>query len=433
MSGIDSSSRLAKHHHLPLQSSEILPRSPNRHFNLASEDFPGFRCIVPGLADKGKALAPPVDPFSWALPMNTDSLKIYDTAEGFDIKSCERSIKEEQKEVNDQNILLPQSGKLQKKRRKSISPIHKACEPQGLESADGIISNGLSASGGCRYDSSLSLLTKKFLNLLLEASDGTLDLNKAAQELDVQKRRMYDITNVLEGIGLIEKSLKNMIRLKATHMSRPKEVEEYKARLRAEVDILRIEEHRVDRLIRERKDQLAALLEDENNKKFLHVSREDINSLPCFEDSTLIAIEAPHGTLVEVTDPNESLEFPQRLSMVLRSSMGPINCYLLSKHEERFRSSSSSMQIEAMDLCANHGCFHMDEMMAVLRSNKVAVKAPGHSCDIASHQFSPNSSSFQESSSSGGIVKIEPSDLDRESDYWFLSELGISLAEIWSG
>ena len=32
--------------------------------------------------------------------------------------------------------------------------------------------------------------------------------------LQVQKRRIYDITNVLEGIGLIEKTSKNHIRWK---------------------------------------------------------------------------------------------------------------------------------------------------------------------------------------------------------------------------
>ncbi|KAK8936967.1 Transcription factor E2FB [Platanthera zijinensis] len=332
MSGIDSSS-LARIH-LPLQTPEILPSPLNRQSNLGSEDFPGFRCIIAGNAEKGKALVPSVHQFSWAIPMNNDSVS------------------------------------------------------QGSESVDGIISNGLGPSSSCRYDSSLSLLTKKFLNLLLEASDGILDLNKAAQLLDVQKRRMYDITNVLEGIGLIEKSLKNMIRLKATHMSRPKEVEEYKARLRTEVEILRIEEHKVDRLIR----------------RWLHVTREDINSLPCFEDSTLIAIEAPHGTIVEVTDLNESLEFPQPLSMVLRSCMGPIHCYLLSKHEERLETSGSSQQIEAIDLCAKHNCFLTDDLPS-------------------------GSTSLQKSSRE--ILKIEPSDLDIDSDYWFPSELGV--CEMWSG
>ena len=53
----------------------------------------------------------------------------------------------------------------------------------------------------------LGLLTKKFINLLKEADDGLLDLNKAANILHVQKRRIYDITNVLEGIGVIEKKV----------------------------------------------------------------------------------------------------------------------------------------------------------------------------------------------------------------------------------
>lgn len=41
-----------------------------------------------------------------------------------------------------------------------------------------------------------------------------VDLNEASKTLDVQKRRIYDITNVLEGIGLIEKTIKNKIRWK---------------------------------------------------------------------------------------------------------------------------------------------------------------------------------------------------------------------------
>ncbi|KAL5662502.1 hypothetical protein ACJX0J_029627, partial [Zea mays] len=77
--------------------------------------------------------------------------------------------------------------------------------------------------GGCRYDSSLGLLTK-FLNLLKGAPGGIVDLNNAAETLEVQKRRIYDITNVLEGIGLIEKKLKNNIRWKGVDDSRPEEV-----------------------------------------------------------------------------------------------------------------------------------------------------------------------------------------------------------------
>ena len=41
-----------------------------------------------------------------------------------------------------------------------------------------------------------------------------IDLNKASELLDVQKRRIYDITNVLEGINLIVKKSKNNIKWK---------------------------------------------------------------------------------------------------------------------------------------------------------------------------------------------------------------------------
>ena len=46
-----------------------------------------------------------------------------------------------------------------------------------------------------------------------------VDLNDAAVKLNVQKRRIYDITNVLEGIGLIEKTIKNKIKWKGAEIN----------------------------------------------------------------------------------------------------------------------------------------------------------------------------------------------------------------------
>lgn len=68
--------------------------------------------------------------------------------------------------------------------------------------------------------SSLAFLTKKFMKLLLDSSGGLLDLNDAASALGVQKRRIYDITNVLEGIGVITKVSKNKI-VYTTHSTNP--------------------------------------------------------------------------------------------------------------------------------------------------------------------------------------------------------------------
>ncbi|KAG5459031.1 MAG: E2F/DP family winged-helix DNA-binding domain-containing protein [Olpidium bornovanus] len=65
---------------------------------------------------------------------------------------------------------------------------------------------------GAAGDTSLSLLTRKFMQLLRNATPNDLDLNLAADELGVQKRRVYDITNVLQGLGYVAKSKKNRIR-----------------------------------------------------------------------------------------------------------------------------------------------------------------------------------------------------------------------------
>jgi hypothetical protein len=47
--------------------------------------------------------------------------------------------------------------------------------------------------------------------MVQKAPDGVVDLNTTANSLQVKKRRLYDITNVMEGIGLIEKRSKNKI------------------------------------------------------------------------------------------------------------------------------------------------------------------------------------------------------------------------------
>ena len=65
-----------------------------------------------------------------------------------------------------------------------------------------------------RTENSLGSLTQRFVALVKHAEAGMLDLNTAAESLSVRKRRVYDITNVLEGIGLIEKTTKNVVQWK---------------------------------------------------------------------------------------------------------------------------------------------------------------------------------------------------------------------------
>ena len=49
----------------------------------------------------------------------------------------------------------------------------------------------------------------KFVKMLHADPTGTADLNNASKTLGVQKRRLYEVTNALEGFGLVKKKCKN--------------------------------------------------------------------------------------------------------------------------------------------------------------------------------------------------------------------------------
>ena len=50
-----------------------------------------------------------------------------------------------------------------------------------------------------RHNNSLEELTRKFIRYVLENKSNCVDLNEFKKKMKVQKRRIYDITNVLEG------------------------------------------------------------------------------------------------------------------------------------------------------------------------------------------------------------------------------------------
>ncbi|KAJ8795205.1 hypothetical protein J1605_018465 [Eschrichtius robustus] len=100
----------------------------------------------------------------------------------------------------------------------------------------------------------------------------------AADTLAVrQKRRIYDITNVLEGIDLIEKKSKNSIQWNT----------------------------------------------------FSYVTHEDICN--CFNGDTLLAIQAPSGTQLEVPIPEMGQNGQKKYQINLKSHSGPIHVLLINK------------------------------------------------------------------------------------------------------
>lgn len=173
-----------------------------------------------------------------------------------------------------------------------------------------------------RYDTSLGLLTKKFVELLGQSSDGVLDLNQAAEALSVQKRRLYDITNVLEGIHLIKKKSKNNIQWMGCSLSESGGELNQRQKLTKEVSDLGLEEGRLDQLIHDSGLEVKQLTEASHNHKFAYVTYQDIRQMDNLDDQTVIVVKAPSDTKLEVPDPNEGL------SVHLTSTKGPIDVFL---------------------------------------------------------------------------------------------------------
>lgn len=186
-----------------------------------------------------------------------------------------------------------------------------------MQSSSKYLFNNIQAPTSCRYDNSLGLLTKKFVALLKESKDGVLDLNVAATTLEVQKRRIYDITNVLEGIGLICKKSKNnvqwrcgLINMRRGYCEENKNVSQeqnYIRKLKEEIAYLKQEEALIDAHCDYVQSTLKQMSESETNRKMAYLTHVDIRQIPAFQDETLLAIKAPYGSSLEVPDPSEVL------------------------------------------------------------------------------------------------------------------------------
>lgn len=177
------------------------------------------------------------------------------------------------------------------------------------------------APASCRYDSSLGLLTRKFIAMLNAAPEGRLDLNRAVEGLGVQKRRIYDITNVLEGIGIIVKTCKNTVTFApgvgGTYVPPPAagpptpavpdgdaSEEDGLAELRRQVEELRAAEQALDATTAALWGGIAGVASHDVNKMRLYITDADVAMLPVIQPGDqVVAILAPQGTTLEIPDP----------------------------------------------------------------------------------------------------------------------------------
>ncbi|XP_060906967.1 transcription factor E2F3-like [Labrus mixtus] len=268
-----------------------------------------------------------------------------------------------------------------------------------------------------RYDTSLGLLTKKFVELLAQSSDGVLDLNLAAETLQVQKRRLYDITNVLEGIHLIKKKSKNNIQWMGCSLLEVEGALSQRQILTAEVSALGEEEHRLEQLIQKCSLDMRHVSDLQSNQKYAYVTYQDIKQLGNLRDQTVIVVKAPTDTKLEVPDPDESL------SIHLTSTKGAIEVLLCPDDENDCK---SPVKHSNMDINGNSPFLKViQDTGCTTTSPSPSLAPPPSSAAVSVTTLSPLSSPYtsllqqtedQMPSALGPFLNLGPPLLDQD-DY----------------
>ncbi|XP_065155392.1 transcription factor E2F5 isoform X2 [Atheta coriaria] len=177
-----------------------------------------------------------------------------------------------------------------------------------------------------RFEKSLGLLTTKFVNLLQNCDGGVLDLKMAADQLAVrQKRRIYDITNVLEGIGLIEKKSKNSIQWKPyTYKDKlqntsNQDIASKVMKLKSDISNLDTIESNLDLHISWLEQSLKNVTSDKDIAKDLYIKKDDLKAVATNEDR-IVLLHMPLNSVIKLDD-NREIGY----KMKVRSKTGTIN------------------------------------------------------------------------------------------------------------
>ncbi|CAJ0934479.1 unnamed protein product, partial [Mesorhabditis belari] len=177
---------------------------------------------------------------------------------------------------------------------------------------------------GCRADNSLLVLTQKFLDLLL--TNQLVNLNEAADMLKVPKRRLYDITNVLDGIDMINKAGKNSISLKnparARQMMNGNQMKSLQQRVvqREKRDALKVKGNDLDQIIASLEGAVKIAKESPVDRTYCYVRNEDLRRATGADDKTLIVVKLPFATHYDVTKSN--FDETNRHSCLIRNREG---------------------------------------------------------------------------------------------------------------
>ena len=161
-------------------------------------------------------------------------------------------------------------------------------------------------------ENSLGQLTKNFLNYIKTTGRKSININDLVNELSVKKRRIYDITNVLQGIDYLQKSGKNEIVWTKSISNKSKLKKKTNApkknninKQKINIEELEKEKDELNNDIDKFKAEFNSIAKKNDFAKYGYITLEDIKRLSINAKVDLIVIKAAKGTVMNVIDKND--------------------------------------------------------------------------------------------------------------------------------
>ena len=171
----------------------------------------------------------------------------------------------------------------------------------------------VSESDDGKQENSLGQLTKNFIRYIKNNGNKNININEVVEELGVKKRRIYDITNVLQGINYIEKKGKNEICWVKSTISNKTPLNDEAAKvskrikqLKSDLEILERQEAELNEEIKTFKLEFEGISKKEGFNTFGYIIFEDLTELSKLLKHDLTVVQAQKGTMISIIDNNEA-------------------------------------------------------------------------------------------------------------------------------
>jgi transcription factor E2F3 len=166
---------------------------------------------------------------------------------------------------------------------------------------------------------SLVRLTHDLVELLMARNGEEVDLKEAGDHLGAAKRRLYDVTNVLAGIGVIQRCGKAKVKWVGGSEG-PEEAGQL-------ADLL-AREQELNRMTSNIDECLRGLSESDDFRNYAWVSQEDVLKLVDGTEMSLFALRGPSDLTIDLPDEDA----PDKHRLVCTSASGAVDLIPIRPH-----------------------------------------------------------------------------------------------------